>query len=153
MATDPNIAYHLRDDRNGIKVRTLDITDYQLTNWSAIYHCVSSVERTMTTSGLIQFRRTTKSLSKQSSFSNPDVSNKDSLELRSGQINPFMTCTSRGVLIRYLVICFRRRILNKECECFLFAIDNRVHAHPGFDVSLIVKLLRNWDRENGLSSR
>ena len=61
-----------------------------------------------------------------------------------------MICTSRGVLIRYLVICFRQRILNKECECFLFAIDNHVHAHPGFDVSLIVKLLRNWDREHGL---
>ena len=30
------------------------------------------------------------------------------------------------------------------------SIDNHVHAHPGFDVSLIVKLLRNWDRENGL---
>ena len=25
-----------------------------------------------------------------------------------------------------------------------------MHAHPGFNVSLIVKLLRNWDRENGL---
>ena len=104
----------------------------------------------MTTSALKQFSQTTKSLSKQSSFSNPDVSNKDSLELRSGQINPFMTCTSRGVLIRHLVVCFRRRILNEECECFLFAIDNRMHAHPGFNVSLIVKLLRNWDRENGL---
>ena len=64
-----------------------------------------------------------------------------------------MTSTSRGVLIRHLVVCFRQRILNEECECFLFAIDNRVHAHPGFNVSLIVKLLRNWDRENGLSKR
>jgi hypothetical protein len=115
MTTDLNIAYHLRDGRNGIKVRILDITDYQLMNWSAISHCVASVKRTMTTSGLKQFSQTTKSLSKQSSFSNPDVSNKDSLELRSGQINPFMTCTSRGVLIRYLIVCFRRRILNKEC--------------------------------------
>ena len=35
-------------------------------------------------------------------------------------------------------------------KCFLFAIDNPVHAHPGFNVSLIVKLLRNWDRENRL---
>ena len=35
-------------------------------------------------------------------------------------------------------------------KCFLFAIDNRMHAHPGFDVSLIIKLLRNWDREKGL---
>ncbi len=34
-------------------------------------------------------------------------------------------------------------------ECFLFAIDNGVHAHPGFDVSFIIKLLRNWDRGNG----
>ena len=58
MATDPNIAYHLRDGRNGIKVRTLDITDYQLMNWSAIYHCVTSVKRKMTTSGLKQFSQT-----------------------------------------------------------------------------------------------
>ena len=35
------------------------------------------------------------------------------IPIRSGQINPFMTCTSRGVLIRYLVVCFRQRILNK----------------------------------------
>ena len=35
-------------------------------------------------------------------------------------------------------------------KCFLFTIDNCVHAHPGFNVSLIIKLLRNWDRENGL---
>ena len=61
-----------------------------------------------------------------------------------------MTCTSRGVLIRHLVIGFRRRILNEECECFLFMIDNCMHAHPEFNVSLIVKLLRNWDRENRL---
>ena len=115
MTTGLNIAYYLRDGRNGIKVRILDITDYQLMNWSAISICVTSVKRKMTTSGLKQFSQTTKSLSKQSSFSNPDVSNKDSLELRKGQINSFMTCTSRGVLIRYLVVCFRRRILNKEC--------------------------------------
>ena len=72
MATDPNVVYHLRDGCNGVKVRTLDITDYQLMNWSAIYHCVASVKRTMATSGLKQFRQsqTTKSLSKQSSFSN-----------------------------------------------------------------------------------
>ena len=44
MATDPNVAYHLRDGCNGVKVRTLDITDYQLMNWSAIYHCVASVK-------------------------------------------------------------------------------------------------------------
>ena len=61
-----------------------------------------------------------------------------------------MTCTRRGVLIRYLVVWFRRRILNKQCACFLFVIDNRVHTHPRFNVSLIVKLLGNWDRENGL---
>ena len=35
-------------------------------------------------------------------------------------------------------------------KCFLFAIDNRVLAHPGFDVCLIIKLLRYWDRENRL---
>ena len=97
MTTDLNIAYRLRDGRNGIKVHILDITDYQLMNWSAISHCVASVKRKMTSSGLKQFSQTTKSLSKQSYFSIPDVSNKDSLELRSGQIKPFMTCTSRGI--------------------------------------------------------
>lgn len=48
MTTDLNIAYHLQDGRNAIKVRILDITDYQLMNWSAIAHCVASVKRVET---------------------------------------------------------------------------------------------------------